>query len=96
MLEELRHAGVKTETNVRVLEIGADNVRFERQAAEGAPEVCDVAADTVVVATGLVANPGPAASLRAAGIDVVEIGDTTGVGYIEGAIHDGFRAALAL
>jgi 2,4-dienoyl-CoA reductase (NADPH2) len=96
VLEDVRHEGVTFETNAKVLEIGAKNVRFERGGGEAPPEVIEVAADTVVVATGLVPNPGPAAALRAAGIELVEIGDATGVGYIEGAIHDGFRAALAI
>jgi hypothetical protein len=32
--------------------------------------------------------------LAEAGVPVVEIGDVTGVGYIEGAIYDGYRAAI--
>jgi 2,4-dienoyl-CoA reductase (NADPH2) len=96
VLEDARHAGVIFETNARVLEITAACVRFELQDGDAAPEAREVAADTVVVASGLVPNPGPARSLRAAGIELQEIGDVTGVGYIEGAIHDGFRAALAL
>ncbi|MEN8160528.1 MAG: FAD-dependent oxidoreductase, partial [Myxococcota bacterium] len=91
VLEELRGHGARLEPKARVLEIGAETVRFEQA---GASE--EVLADTVVVATGLVANPGPAAELGAAGLPVAEIGDATGVGYIEGAIHDGFRAAIAL
>jgi 2,4-dienoyl-CoA reductase (NADPH2) len=91
VLEELREHGVRLEAKARVLEIGAEAVRFERA---GAPEA--VPADTVVVATGLVANPAPARELGAAGLPVTEIGDATGVGYIEGAIHDAFRAAIAL
>ena len=36
-------------------------------------------------------------SLRAAGLpDVEVVGDAGGVGYIEGAIHSAFHAALAL
>ncbi len=96
VLEEARHVGIRFETNVRLLEIGAESVRFQVAGDDAAPETREAAADTVVVATGLVANPGPAEQLRAAGIELVEIGDSTGVGYIEGAIHDGFRAALAL
>ncbi|MBW2267779.1 MAG: FAD-dependent oxidoreductase [Deltaproteobacteria bacterium] len=96
VLEEVRQAGVCLETNARVLEIGAEDVRFECRGGDGVPATQTVAADTVVVATGLVPNPGPAERLRAAGIELVEIGDATGVGYIEGAIHDGFHAALAL
>jgi 2,4-dienoyl-CoA reductase (NADPH2) len=96
VLEDARHAGVIFETNARVLEITAACVHFELQDGDAAPKTREVAADTVVVASGLVPNPGPAQRLCAAGIELQEIGDVTGVGYIEGAIHDGFRAALAL
>ena len=46
----------------------------------------------IIIATGLVPRPDVADDLRAAGFDPVEIGDGTGVGYIEGAIRDGFNA----
>ena len=55
-----------------------------------------VPADTVVIAEGLAANPDPLEALRASGVPVVSIGDVDGVGYIEGAIHQGFRAAVDL
>jgi hypothetical protein len=29
-------------------------------------------------------------------VPLVAIGDATGVGYLEGAIHEGFRAAIEL
>lgn len=96
MLEDAREAGVEFETNARVVEITDQGVRYETRVKEDPPELHEVAADTVVVATGLVANPGPAEALRAAGIPLVEIGDGKGVGYIEGAIHDAFHAAIAL
>jgi 2,4-dienoyl-CoA reductase (NADPH2) len=96
VLHELREAGVRLVTEARVLEIGAGTVRFEAPAKDGAPRGEEIAADTVVVATGLAANPAPAERLRSAGIPVVEVGDATGVGYLEGAIHDGFHAAIEL
>jgi 2,4-dienoyl-CoA reductase (NADPH2) len=97
VLHELREAGVRLVTRARVVSIDERSVRFEHAAGEGAPLVADAAAaDTVIVATGLEANPEPARLLAAAGIPVVEIGDATGVGYLEGAIHSGFRAALDL
>ena len=37
-----------------------------------------------------------AARLQEAGVPIREIGDVKGVGYLEGAIRDGFEAALAL
>ena len=50
----------------------------------------------MILAAGLVANPGPVALLARAGVEVVTVGDAGGVGYLEGAIHQGFHAAIAL
>jgi hypothetical protein len=77
-----------------VLEIGEKAVRFELAGAkEGEAAVPhELAADTVILAAGLEPNPEPARRLREAGVPVIEIGDATGVGYIEGAVHSGFRA----
>mgnify|MGYP003885298739 CR=1 FL=1 len=60
------------------------------------PEPRSIAADTVVLATGLVPNPAVAEGLRSSGLPVVEIGDVTGVGYIEGAIRGAARAAAEI
>jgi 2,4-dienoyl-CoA reductase (NADPH2) len=97
VLHELRGLGVRLATRARVVAIEERAVRFEAAAEEGtAPEAETAAADTVILAAGLAPNPEPARRLREAGVPVVEIGDATGVGYLEGAIHSGFRAALEL
>jgi pyruvate/2-oxoglutarate dehydrogenase complex dihydrolipoamide dehydrogenase (E3) component len=97
VLHELRELGVRLVTRARVQAIDEQAVRFESAAAEGAaPQAEAAAADTVILASGLAPNPGPARQLRSAGVPVVEIGDATGVGYLEGAIHSAFRAALEL
>lgn len=97
-LHDLREHGVRLHTRVRALEIGERTVRFEiAPAKEGAePGRDEAAADTVILATGLEANPEPARRLREAGAPVIEIGDATGAGYLEGAIHAGFEAGAAL
>ncbi len=96
-LHDLREHGVRMHTRARVLEIGTASVRFEVAGSEGAPSATyEEAADTVLLATGLEPNPEPAARLRETGVPVLEVGDATGVGYIEGAIHSGFEAALSL
>jgi 2,4-dienoyl-CoA reductase (NADPH2) len=97
VLHELRENGVRLVTGARVREIGETTLRFESVAGPDAePAVEEIPADTVILATGLVANPEPIERLRAAGVPLVAIGDATGVGYLEGAIHDGFRAALEI
>jgi NADPH-dependent 2,4-dienoyl-CoA reductase/sulfur reductase-like enzyme len=98
VLHELREAGVELVTDATPLEITAESVRFSRkvEGEDEAPVETRVAADTVVIAEGLAANPDPLEALRACGAPVVPIGDVQGVGYIEGAIHQGFRAAIEL
>ncbi len=91
VLHELRERGVRLVGGAEILEIGSSAVRFRADGGEH-----EVAADTVVVATGLEANPAAIERIRAGGVSVIPIGDAKGVGYIEGAIHDGFRAALEL
>ena len=54
------------------------------------------AADQVILTSGACANPGLGARLRETGIPVHEVGDCTGVGYIDGAIRSGFDLAFRL
>jgi len=97
VLHELRENGVRLVTGAHVREIGEKALRLESFAGPDAePAGEEIPADTVILATGLVANPEPIERLRAAGVPLVAIGDATGVGYLEGAIHDGFRAAMEI
>jgi 2,4-dienoyl-CoA reductase (NADPH2) len=95
ILYELRQKGVRLETDARTVGIEPSAVRFERVHDDGERQVVSVAADHVILATGLGANRALAEELRDV-LPVVEIGDGTGVGYLEGAIHQGYEAALAL
>ena len=98
VLHELRESGVELVPRVDILAIEAERVRYQvRPASEGdAPTPFEVAADTVIVATGLEANPSAVAGFEELDLPVRAIGDCTGVGYLEGAIHDGFTAAAEL
>jgi len=97
VLHELREARVRLVTRARVLAIAESGVRFEAAEQEGAPARADeAAADTVILAAGLGPNPEPVKLLESAGVPVVAIGDATGVGYLEGAIHGGFEVAVRL
>jgi len=97
VLHDLRQAGVRLETNTTVVEITRTAVRIEtRTESEAAPRPAEILADTVIIAGGLMPNPGPIQALRSTGIPVVEVGDARGVAYIEGAIHQGFYAAIEL
>ncbi len=91
VLEDLRNHGATLLTDVVVDGIDDDAVRYR---VGDAPR--SAAVDNVVVATGLVADESVADTFRAAGFDPVVIGDCTGVGYIEGAMSDGFHAGLAV
>ena len=97
VLHDLREAGASLVGDATVTEITAKSVRYTTPGAEEAPpESHEVAADTVILATGLVPNPEPVEALRKAGVPVEVVGDAGGVGYIEGAIHQGFHAAIDL
>lgn len=94
VLHDLREHGAQLHAETEVLEITADAVHF-RGLAEGA-ERESIGADSVVIAEGLVGSPAAIERLESAGVPVVVIGDASGVGYLDGAIADGFAAALDL
>jgi 2,4-dienoyl-CoA reductase (NADPH2) len=96
VLEDLRRAGVELVPNARVSEVGEKSVFFQTVTGEGQTEERAVAADTVIVATGLEANDALAARFEGLADRVEVIGDCSGVSYIEGAIHDGFHAAARI
>jgi 2,4-dienoyl-CoA reductase (NADPH2) len=91
VLEDLRTAGATLRTDAAVESIADDAVHYRI-----GDETSSVAADHVVVATGLVADESVADRFRDAGLDPVVIGDCTGVGYLEGAIREGFHAGASL
>ncbi len=95
-LFDLRERGVELVSGATLRAIGERDVEYEIQAADQHIRLCKVEADTVVLATGQAANPAIAERLKQAGVPLREIGDATGPGFLEGAIHDGFRAALEL
>ena len=94
ILFEVREAGVQIVTDAQVLEIERDAVRFAAPAEPGGePREQRAAADHVILATGLAGDPDATLKFAELGIPVLPIGDIAGVEYIEGAIHQGFRAA---
>lgn len=96
VLEDLREQGVVLVKNARVSEIGDKSVFYRVAVSDDGADDHEVAADTVVVATGLQANDALAARFEGLAGRVEVIGDCSGVGYIEGAIHDGFHAAARI
>lgn len=92
LLAELREHGVAMFPGVRDVCIGKHSVAFTD--AVGATQT--LPADHVVVAMGAHGDSTLANMLRTAGHDVVEIGDGTGVTYIEGAIRGAAEAVAAM
>lgn len=92
LLSELREHGVAMFPGASDIRIGGNAVSF--CVAGGAAHT--VAADHVIVATGACGDSTLADALRTAGHDVVEIGDGTGVTYIEGAIRGAAQAVAAM
>ena len=93
VLNELREHGVDLISDARIESIEKDAVFYQD---DDSGESKSVQADTVVLAIGLGAHPEMRPQLEKAGVTLREIGDVSGVGYIEGAIRDGFHAALEL
>jgi NADH dehydrogenase FAD-containing subunit len=98
VLYELREAGVELVTNATFREITDEAVRYEvaPTSEDEAPLQRETPADSVIIATGLTANPAAIQLFEGLAKSVEAIGDCTGVDYLEGAIHDGFRAASQL
>jgi NADPH-dependent 2,4-dienoyl-CoA reductase/sulfur reductase-like enzyme len=92
LLAELKEHGVAMFASASGIRIEKNAVAFTD--ADGAAQT--VPADHVVVAMGAHGDSTLADALRAAGQDVVEIGDGTGVTYIEGAIRGAAEAVAAL
>jgi NADPH-dependent 2,4-dienoyl-CoA reductase/sulfur reductase-like enzyme len=83
LLPDLRDHGVALHAGCNGIAIASDAVRFAD--AEGAAR--SVEADHVIMAKGARGDSTLADALRAAGLNVHEIGDGTGVGYINGAMR---------
>lgn len=89
ILTELAEHGVGLHGGASAVTIGPKEVTFTDMQGN----VQTVPADNVIVAKGAAGDLKLADTLSAAGFRVHSIGDATGVGYIEGAMH-GARAAV--
>jgi NADPH-dependent 2,4-dienoyl-CoA reductase/sulfur reductase-like enzyme len=89
LLAELKEHGVTLHRGVSNVAIDKTHVSFNKEKGEGG----SVAADTVIVARGAEGNQSITSQLEGAKYPVYEIGDSTGVTYIEGAIRDAMHAA---
>ena len=96
VLHDVRKAGVELVARARVDRITERAVDFSVSIEDEKVETRSIKADSVIVTLGLEPNPDLAARMDGSDTRVISVGDCTGVGYIEGAISDGFRAALAL
>lgn len=92
LLAELKEHGVGLHAGAREVRVTPDGVAF----VDAGGETRTVAADHVIVARGARGDSTLADALRAAGLAVREIGDGTGVGYIEGAIRSAAEAAAEI
>lgn len=88
ILAELREHGLGLYPGVRDIRVEPGQVCFTDKAGEA----CTANADQVIVAKGATGDSTLAETFRSAGLRVHEIGDGTGVGYIEGAMRDAMDA----
>jgi 2,4-dienoyl-CoA reductase-like NADH-dependent reductase (Old Yellow Enzyme family)/thioredoxin reductase len=92
LIPELREHGVNLHAGVSDIRILPDAVTFR----DAQKQTQSVASDHVIVAKGARGDSTLANQLREAGFRVREIGDGTGVGYIEGAIRSAANAATEI
>jgi NADPH-dependent 2,4-dienoyl-CoA reductase/sulfur reductase-like enzyme len=83
--------GIRLQRNAVVQAIDEHKVTYSVSEA-----IHSVAADDVLVASGVVADPSVSEMLSQAGFDVRTIGDAAEVGYIDGAIHSAWALAEKL
>ncbi len=89
--QSLRFLGVNIMTSTVFEEINKSGVTVNRQG-----ELSTLAADTVVLALGHEGNKELAEQLKDLGIELYIVGDCSGVGKLQKAIKEGFKAGLAL
>ncbi|HEY6611151.1 MAG TPA: FAD-dependent oxidoreductase, partial [Pseudomonas sp.] len=92
VLHGIKQHGGQLLTGVQVSSIGRNKVSYV--SAEGI--AMQIAADSVVLASGAEPDDSLARSLAASGLPVSRIGDCDQLGYIEGAIASGLRAGCAV
>jgi 2,4-dienoyl-CoA reductase (NADPH2) len=91
-LHILREHGAELLARVRIRRFNESGVEIE--SAQGEKRV--VAADQVLLATGVVPDQRLALDLAAQGLETHVVGDAQQVGYLEGAILSGARVGRAL
>jgi 2,4-dienoyl-CoA reductase-like NADH-dependent reductase (Old Yellow Enzyme family) len=95
VLTDLRTDGAQLVTGATITRIDDGAVSYVVGDGD-AGSAASVEVDSVVIATGLVADGSVADMFTAAGFEPTVIGDCKGVGYLEGAIRDGFHAGVAV
>lgn len=92
ILSELKEHGVAMYPGSRDIAFSKQGVTFTDR--EG--QTRQIPADHIIVAMGAHGDSTLANSLRAAGLNVLEVGDGTGVTYIEGAVRGAAEAVASL
>ncbi|MBK6584633.1 MAG: FAD-dependent oxidoreductase [Pseudomonadales bacterium] len=92
LLAELREHGLGLYPGSKDIRIATGKVAF----VDSAGTAHSVAAEHVIVAKGATGDSTQADAFRAAGLRVHEVGDGSGVGYIEGAMRGALRAVDAI
>jgi 2,4-dienoyl-CoA reductase-like NADH-dependent reductase (Old Yellow Enzyme family)/NADPH-dependent 2,4-dienoyl-CoA reductase/sulfur reductase-like enzyme len=92
LLDELKEHGVGLYPGAKEIRIETGRVCF----IDGGGSARSFDAEHVIVAKGASGDSSQADAFRAAGLRVHEVGDGTGVGYIEGAMRGAMRAVDAI
>lgn len=91
LLDKLERYGVKLLTDAKVEGIKAGVITYEKGG-----ETCSAEFDTIVLAAGSKSVKDTADMIKDLGIPFAAVGDCVAPGKIDGAIHGGFLAALAI
>lgn len=92
VLHELKESGAELVSTAKVKSITEAGVNY----INGSNEEVFVKADSVIIAQGATANFDLVDSLKDCGIELYQIGDCSGMAYIEGAIHQATELGLKL
>ncbi len=91
ILHGLREHAVVMINKTRVTRIDGNTLTLQGEDGEAS-----IDADTVIIASGARGDHSLADALRARGIETHIAGDCGEVGYLQGAMHDGYRVACSL
>lgn len=91
-MADIEKLGVECLNHAQVVSINTEQVTYSNSNGQ----LRTIPADTVIVTSGVTGDLSLAEDLSSLNIEVHSVGDCNGPGYIEGAIHEGYKIASQL